>query len=325
MHGTGDVLSPPFPTFLGTRLAGPEEVGPESVVISGGPFDSAMSSGRFGPRQGPNGIRRGSRFLTERLLNAGTRGLIDVETGERIQLPSEEKIMDVGDFTVYPTDIMKTTDSLAAGVYEIVKRGGFSIFLGGDHYVSYPSAMGYSRALVEKKSNVRVGYIHIDGHLDFADEDPVMGRYFYGSQARRISELPAIVPSCMAWIGATGTASKEQVDAIDQNGGIIDIVSGRLHPNYGMRIHIEDLQDDPERRVLKRLAGQMLERFGMPRKPFHMCIPEYGAARRNAMGDVIPDLSDKANNQLMMREKIEQRRYDKRWAPKGFHRLGVTA
>ena len=100
MHGTGDVLSPPFPTFLGTRLAGLEEVGPESVVISGGPFDSAMSSGRFGPRQGPNGIRRGSRFLTERLLNAGPRGLIDVETGERIQLPSEEKILDVGDFTV---------------------------------------------------------------------------------------------------------------------------------------------------------------------------------------------------------------------------------
>jgi len=211
----------PFPTFLGTKMTSIDDVGPDRVVVSGGPFDSAMSSGRFGPRLGPDGIRRGSRALGELLRNAGSEGLIDLDTGERFRPMLEDKLVDVGDFPVYPTDIMKTTQTLASGVYDLVKRGAFSIFMGGDHYVSYPSALGFTRAMEDRNPGIRVGYIHIDGHLDFADDDPVMGRFFYGSQARRISELPQIVKSSMVWIGATGTASSEQVDTIHDNGGVI--------------------------------------------------------------------------------------------------------
>jgi arginase family enzyme len=167
--------------------------------------------------------------LAERLRDAGPNGLVDIDTGERYSSPGRNRLLDVGDFLVHPTDIILTTRSLSQGVYEVVKRGAFSIFLGGDHYVSYPSAVGFTAAQMEKNSRVRIGYVHIDGHLDFAKRDPIMGRYFYGSQARRISEIPCVVPSCMAWIGSTGTASKEQVDTIYRNGGQIffakDVVS----------------------------------------------------------------------------------------------------
>lgn len=213
--------SVPFPTFLGTTMTSIDDVGPDRVVISGGPFDSAMSSGRFGPRTGPYGIRKGSRALGELLLYSGSRGLIDIDTGERYESVLKDTLVDIGDFVVYPTDIMKTTQNLASGIYDIVKRGAFSIFMGGDHYVSYPSVLGFAKAMEYLNPGVRIGYIHIDGHLDFANDDPVMGRFFYGSQARRISELPQIVNSSMVWIGATGTASREQVDAIIRNGGMI--------------------------------------------------------------------------------------------------------
>ena len=96
----------------------------------------------------------------------------------------------------------------------------------------------------------------------------------------------------------------------DQSGGVINIFSGRMHSNYGNRIHIEALQDDPQLRIVKALAGEMFERFGMPRRPFHLCQAEYNAAPRNAMGWLIPDLSDKADKELMSTELAEQGRVD---------------
>lgn len=95
----------------------------------------------------------------------------------------------------------------------------------------------------------------------------------------------------------------------NQTGGVITILSGRLHPNYGLTIHIADVQSDPELRVVKQFTGQLLERFGMPRKAFWHCLNEYAQAPRNVMGHLIPDLADKRNNQLMLREKLEQGRY----------------
>ena len=68
---------------------------------------------------------------------------------------------------------MKSTEGIAGGVEEAVKRGGFSVCLGGDHYVGYPSCLGYTRAVTELAPKPKIGYIHIDGHLDFRDDTPV--------------------------------------------------------------------------------------------------------------------------------------------------------
>lgn len=94
----------------------------------------------------------------------------------------------------------------------------------------------------------------------------------------------------------------------DQSGGIVNILSQRLHPNYGTRYHIDLIHDDPQLRIVKSLVGEMFERFGLPRKPFHMCRQEYNAAPRNAFGYLIPDLSDKADKDLMSTELLEQGR-----------------
>ena len=207
-------------TFLTAPIVDLDQIRPGMVVVAGAPHDSTHAS-RFGTRMGPRGIREGSLPLAHKLRNVGELGLVEVDTGLRVTPPSEARLVDVGDFNVYPTDVMKTTEGIAGGVAEVVRRGGFSLCLGGDHYISYPSCLGYTRAMKESVPKPRIGYIHIDGHLDFTDDNPVWGRYNHGSNARRISEIDVVSVSNMAWIGIAGWVSEEQVQAIEKNGGRI--------------------------------------------------------------------------------------------------------
>ena len=151
----------------------------------------------------------------------GRRGVVDTYTGRRLIIPDASRLMDVGDLNEYPSDVMRTTEAIAGGVHQIRKMGGFSVCLGGDHYVGYPSCLGFTRAVAETNPRVKVGYVHIDGHLDFADVTREMGRYNSGTNARRISEIDVVVPSSMVWIGIQGPCSLEQVETIRRNGGTI--------------------------------------------------------------------------------------------------------
>ena len=147
--------------------------------------------------------------------------MIDVSTGHTLIRPDDFPLVDVGDFNSYPSDVMKATEGIAGGVSEVVMRGGFSVCLGGDHYVGYPSCLGYTRALGRLRPNARVGYIHIDGHLDFADSYGPYGKYMNGTNARRISELDAMEPANMVFIGIQGPCYLDQVELIRRYGGTI--------------------------------------------------------------------------------------------------------
>jgi agmatinase len=205
-------------TFLRAPLVGFDAIRPGMTVIGGAPHSFRS---RFGERGGPRGIREGSLLVADRLENARDQGFVEVATGRRLFLPSETRLVDVGDLNVYPSDVMRTTEGIAGGVAEVVRRGAFSACLGGDHYVGYPSCLGYTRGLRERLPHARVGYVHIDGHLDFADSIGGYGKYNNGTNARRISELPAIVPSSMVFIGIQGPCYLEQVETLRRLGATI--------------------------------------------------------------------------------------------------------
>jgi arginase family enzyme len=206
------------PTFLAAPLVSLDAIRQGSVVIGGAPHDSTHFS-RFGARMGPRGIREGSLPFARKLTNAADDGLVNVETEARWVPRAEVPLVDVGDFNVYPSDVMRTTEGIAGGVYEVVRRGGFSVCLGGDHYIGYPSCLGYCRAVREQQPTARVGYIHIDGHLDFSDEVAAWGKYNHGTNARRISEIDVVSPANMVWIGIQGWVTEEQLLTIERNGG----------------------------------------------------------------------------------------------------------
>jgi guanidinopropionase len=210
----------PAATFLAAPLVSLDAVRPGMVVIGGAPHDSTHFS-RFGARMGPRGIREGSLPFARKLANAAGDGLVHVASEARWLPRPDSPLVDVGDFNVYPSDVMRTTEGIAGGVYEVVRRGGFSVCLGGDHYVGYPSCLGYCRAVREGHATARVGYIHIDGHLDFGDEVAAWGKYNHGTNARRISEIDIVSPANMVWIGIQGWVSEEEIRTIERNGATV--------------------------------------------------------------------------------------------------------
>ena len=203
------------PTFMGVPLAGVDDVRPGVVAINGAPYAGIKFS-----REGSSGIREASLALADKLAVAGDEGFADVDNGLRLR-PIDGALIDVGDWPVYPTDVLKTSDSIANGVYEITKRGGFSVCLGGDHYIEYPSCRGFCRAVEEKDPDIKVGYVHIDGHLDFGMGGEGPSRHNSGTNARLTSELSAISEPNMVWIGIQGSCELDSVRYIRSMGGTI--------------------------------------------------------------------------------------------------------
>ena len=205
-------------TFLGARLASFEEIVAGQVVVSGAPY---VARARGFQRSGPRAIRESSAGIGRRLRDAGDDGVLDIPTQRRLILPREAPLVDIGDLNLYPSDVMRSTEGIAGGVAEVVRRGGFSVCLGGDHYAGYPSCLGFCRAAAEARPNVRVGYVHIDGHLDFTDEYATTGLYNNGTNARRISEIDVVVPRNMVWIGIQGPCGTEPMSVIRKNGATV--------------------------------------------------------------------------------------------------------
>jgi agmatinase len=171
------------------------------AVVTGVPIDNGIPTGRTGTRYGPRAIRQSS------LHSAGYGGSpenvrYDLDTDVGLRPKENPQIADVGDLNIYPTDLMKTTASTIEGVTEISKRGGFPVVLGGDHYIAYPSFEGFAQGMAERKSNLRLGYIHIDSHTDFGDGNAIGGRFTHGTCVRRISENTSVISlKNMAWVG----------------------------------------------------------------------------------------------------------------------------
>ena len=179
---------------------------PEGLaVVAGVPIDNGIPTGRAGARYGPRAIREASISSRVGFEVAPDAIRIHVDTGDAMRLKAEPQVADIGDFNIYPTDLMKTTESVIAGMTEVVKRGGFPVVLGGDHYVTYPSFTGFAKGIAERTPNAKIGYIHLDSHTDFRDETgEIGGRYTHGTMVRRISENPMVSYKNLAWVGLNG-------------------------------------------------------------------------------------------------------------------------
>lgn len=193
-------------TFLRAPLATVEELRKGDIGIVGAPFDTTCGS-RPGARLGPRGIREGSLHFMYQLgaLMTERKEMVDIYTGERFRYPPRDVIRDLGDVPVYPSSVEKTTEEIAAAIRSVTRQGAFPLTLGGDHYISYPAATGFVEGLRERSVSGRIGYIHIDSHLDLTDDTEPWGKLYHGSIARRVSELEGFDGKRMAWVGIGGS------------------------------------------------------------------------------------------------------------------------
>jgi len=203
-------------TFWRATYVRPEESPSGHVVVMGAPHDMTCST-RQGARYGPKMIRQHSCHFISQTMCAPTNEIVDVGTGRRFRIPDEIRLVDAGDIVLYPNDLDATTASLSTTMQTLVERDTFPIILGGDHYITYPLFEGFGKALTSSSEASRIGYLQIDAHLDLMDEHKIYGRYWHGSNARRISELPFTNVGNMVWLGTNGFTWANEWDFVRDN------------------------------------------------------------------------------------------------------------
>lgn len=175
------------------------------VAIAGVSYDYS-STGRWGSRIAPEKIREMSLILG--LYEDINVEVADVATGQILQVPTADDVADIGDLNIYPLDWPKTEASLRVSIKEILQRGVLPVILGGDHFVSYPLALGFSDFIAARSQ--KAAYIQFSCHLDLGTEDPVWGKVWRGATARRILDSGAIDQRNMAWVGIHGYVPADQ-------------------------------------------------------------------------------------------------------------------
>lgn len=205
-----------FATFLRAPVATVDDLRAGMVAVLGVPQDFTCGS-RPGTRFGPRGIRESSLHLNYYIQTSPTREMVHVITGERIRVPAERRLVDLGDVVLYPTDPARSGASLAESVTAVLDAGAFPVILGGDHYVTYPAFVGFRDAMA-KRGKSRLGYIQLDAHLDLAEDNPLFGTFSHGANARLISALPGVDSRHMVWVGTRGFTRVEQWEFVKRSG-----------------------------------------------------------------------------------------------------------
>lgn len=167
-------------------------------AVAGVPFDGTSSS-RPGAAEGPRAVRQASLVFSSYLTSLGEHQMLDTRTGQtfRYRAPT---LADHGDLHTYPTDTVRTFQSVVAEARDITAASGRAIFLNGDHSCTFPTFAGFRAARTDRAAG-RVGFINIDHHFDFGNWSEIHGALYHGSNSRRISELPGMAPADIAFVG----------------------------------------------------------------------------------------------------------------------------
>lgn len=203
-------------TFLKCPAATIEDVMPGVAAVIGVPFDATKVS-RLGARDGPQAIREAT-FVFAFLMDATPGGFVDLDADLRFERAPEMKLVDLGNVPAIPIDVEGTSRRVSDRVAGVVERGGFPVVLGGDHFVAYPSMRGFAEGLRRAHPGSRMGYVHVDMHLDLTDHVPYWGKYASGSPARRISEIDGIDPTKMVFVGINGPQPNDDVEFVRRSG-----------------------------------------------------------------------------------------------------------
>ncbi len=200
-------------TFLKAEHCPPDGLDEDvDVGVLGVPFDGAVSR-QPGARFGPQALREASAWYA--YLGGYKGGVHNVETDTTVSY-DDLTIRDCGDVPTVPTSIERTRPQIVASVETVAERA-FPVVLGGDHYVTYPSFVGYARAVGED-----VGLIHIDAHSDTVESSALYGEHFHGSPMARIDDSEHGGYENHAMIGIRGYEGPEFPDLVEDRGIRVD-------------------------------------------------------------------------------------------------------
>lgn len=175
MHkNTQDQLPLPAPWFSLEVRDTPDA----DISVLGIPFDGAVSW-RKGAAKAPEHIRKLSPW-------------IDPVTQDRVSL-KHITLRDYGDVET-EGDWELVSANCREGATRALQHP-FAVFLGGDHSVTIPLVTAFSQVVKGP-----VGIIHFDAHADLCDVFDGT-KWSHACTERRVSELPNVDPSHMAFVG----------------------------------------------------------------------------------------------------------------------------
>ena len=184
------------------------------AAIIGAPYDQTTQY-RAGCREGAEAIRVGSKLVAF----TNDNGVYDPERDE-MYLTDRWKIVDCGDADMLHGDLEYCHNSIEQSVAKIVSKGAIPVVLGGDHSITIPALRGM-------KAAGPFCVVHVDAHLDFAD-DRCGQRYGHGSPLRRASEMDHV--RGMAQIGMRGLGSSMRSDFEDaRKAGSVIMTAREVH------------------------------------------------------------------------------------------------
>ena len=199
---------PGIETFMNLPEGDVEDLKEGMAAIAGVSYDLSCTS-RIGSRFAPRTIRYTSQYYGGKFHGGGE--VVEITTGDHIKGSDRTKFLDLGDLNVFPLDWPRTEASLRQSMLEIAVTGARPIILGGDHFITYPLTQGYRDAITQRTGR-KIGYIQFSSQLDLGDEDPVWGKVWRGSTARRILDSQTVDSSNMVWVGVNGYQRAEDWD-----------------------------------------------------------------------------------------------------------------
>ena len=151
------------------------------VAFIGMPFDQG-TFGRPGARYGPDALRDAPRaysYSDPYGQGKDAEGFFDADAGD--ELLRGITMVDCGNVSVSPSDVVHNFERLAGVVARVAERGAMPVIVGGDHAVTFPAVAGLS-----KFSPLDI--VHFDAHLDYT-HDYHGALLTHGSPIRRCHEL----------------------------------------------------------------------------------------------------------------------------------------
>ena len=218
VHKTQLASVPGIETFMRAPSGTVEDLGEGMVAVAGVCYDLSCTA-RIGARFAPRAIRSSSGYYGGTYYRDETyQGeMVEITTGQRMKVPEEGKIIDVGDFSVFAVDWEETAESVRSSMYRIARTGALPVVFGGDHFVTYPLVEGFRDAITER-SGGKTGYIQFSSRLDLGETNPVWGDVWRGATARRILDGGTVAPENMVWVGANGYVEPHELELVHHLG-----------------------------------------------------------------------------------------------------------
>lgn len=166
-------------TFMRAPRLQSSELTEEMIAVLGVPHDLTKIS-RPGAAAGPQAIREATLMFQFAVTQMAAGEVVDIDAGTANRYRAELPLADVGDVAL-SDDAQRNFDAIADAVAEIAGRRARPLILGGDHFITYPSVTGMARY-----HDGDLAYLHVDMHLDLADDVPGFGKLASGTPLRRL-------------------------------------------------------------------------------------------------------------------------------------------